>query len=46
MHTHISIQDTKLQTGGGGVDVDRSTVGGVGRGSLGHWLWQLFVMNR
>ncbi len=32
MYSHISIWDTKLQTGGGGVDVDRITVGGVGRG--------------
>ncbi len=30
----------KLQTGGGGVDVNRNTVGGVGRGSSGRCLWQ------
>jgi hypothetical protein len=32
------IEGSFLVTGGCGVDVDRSTVGGVGRGSSGRWL--------
>ena len=37
----ISIWDTKLQTGWGVEDVDRHTVGVVGRGSSGRWLCQI-----
>ena len=44
MNTVNTSPYTKLQTGGGGVNVDQHTAGGVGSGSSGRWIWKFRLL--